>query len=336
MVDAPSSYKANLMNVLRRTSKEEMDHFKQMFDLFDKDGDGLIDSKELTSVLKVLDVKVTERDIKELIADVDIGNTGSISLEGFVFLLKTPVEHMSPTLEDDSGPRRMSISGNRHTNEYYNGITSNGKRRTSIAGPSSIASPNSPSISTPTKKFGGSLFGALGLKKTVRTGGVYDSSALQSSPPSTPSRNRRATIGGASSSPSKTRLRYNQAAIPMQQPSPKTQVKSGFSFLNIFQKGRARPSTIEPPITERIIVGSDDHSYSDGADEDDMRQVFKVFDLDGDGLVSVSEVLSVMQKLGLGVVMADEEVRTLFSLVDSDRDGRISFSEFCTLFSMPS
>jgi Ca2+-binding EF-hand superfamily protein len=53
---------------------------------------------------------------------------------------------------------------------------------------------------------------------------------------------------------------------------------------------------------------------------------FKLVDTDGDGLISASEMQTVLRALGEEVT--DERAATIVKAIDTDGDGRISLEEF--------
>lgn len=58
----------------------------------------------------------------------------------------------------------------------------------------------------------------------------------------------------------------------------------------------------------------------------DMMEAFKVFDKNGDGVISVSELRHVMNNLGER--LTDRELQQMFRNADQDGDGEINFNEF--------
>ena len=60
--------------------------------------------------------------------------------------------------------------------------------------------------------------------------------------------------------------------------------------------------------------------------EDQLRQLFRMFDPDGNGFITVGELAHSMAKLGH--VSTAEELRGVIREADTDGNGRISFQEF--------
>uniref|UniRef100_A0A0D9X4B6 EF-hand domain-containing protein n=1 Tax=Leersia perrieri TaxID=77586 RepID=A0A0D9X4B6_9ORYZ len=78
------------------------------------------------------------------------------------------------------------------------------------------------------------------------------------------------------------------------------------------------------------LAGADiaDSGVDSGDDEEEMREAFKVFDVDGDGFISASELQEVLKKLGLPEAGSLATVREMILNVDRNSDGRVDFGEF--------
>jgi Ca2+-binding EF-hand superfamily protein len=63
--------------------------------------------------------------------------------------------------------------------------------------------------------------------------------------------------------------------------------------------------------------------------EDDLRGIFREFDLNGDGFIQKDELKAVMIKMGQSPT--DEELNAMFNAADKDQDGNIDFQEFLTI-----
>ena len=61
-----------------------------------------------------------------------------------------------------------------------------------------------------------------------------------------------------------------------------------------------------------------------------LQEVFRLFDTDESGYISVMELMSVFRSLGQHI--SEEESSGLIRQLDRDGDGKISFNEFCTCF----
>lgn len=65
-------------------SEEQKADIKQAFDLFDTDGTGHIESKELKVAIRALGFEPKKEEIKRMIADIDKEGTGKISFADFL------------------------------------------------------------------------------------------------------------------------------------------------------------------------------------------------------------------------------------------------------------
>lgn len=68
-------------------SEDVIAEFREAFALFDKDGDGVITTKELGTVMRALGQNPTEAELKDMIAEVDIDNNGTIDFPEFLAMM---------------------------------------------------------------------------------------------------------------------------------------------------------------------------------------------------------------------------------------------------------
>ena len=66
--------------------------------------------------------------------------------------------------------------------------------------------------------------------------------------------------------------------------------------------------------------------YQDSDSEEEIKEAFRVFDKDGNGYISASELRHVMTNLG--EKLTDEEVDEMIREADIDGDGQINYEEF--------
>lgn len=68
-------------------SEEQKNDIKEAFDLFDTEGIGKIDTKELKVAMRALGFEPKKEEIKKMIADVDKEGTGKLSYDDFITLM---------------------------------------------------------------------------------------------------------------------------------------------------------------------------------------------------------------------------------------------------------
>ncbi|CAM9399961.1 unnamed protein product [Ascophyllum nodosum] len=69
-------------------TEEEMEDYKEAFSNFDKDGNGNIDEGELGVVMRSLGYSPTNQQLKDMMARVDLDNSGGISFDEFVTMMQ--------------------------------------------------------------------------------------------------------------------------------------------------------------------------------------------------------------------------------------------------------
>merc|ERR1712184_219644 len=85
---------------------------------------------------------------------------------------------------------------------------------------------------------------------------------------------------------------------------------------------RLETSQTSSEIITRVIMA--------GANETELREAFKLFDADGDGMISADELKTLITKVG--GEMADAEAKALIHAADKDGNEGIDFEEFAQLW----
>jgi len=66
---------------------EQVEELKEAFSLFDTDGSGSIDAKELKAAMRALGFQVKKADVRKMIADIDKDDSGTIDFQEFVDMM---------------------------------------------------------------------------------------------------------------------------------------------------------------------------------------------------------------------------------------------------------
>merc|ERR1711924_481026 len=69
-------------------SAEQKAEVKEAFDLFDTDGSGAIDAKELKVAMQALGFEPTQSEINKMVSEIDIDGNATIEFEEFVELME--------------------------------------------------------------------------------------------------------------------------------------------------------------------------------------------------------------------------------------------------------
>jgi len=71
---------------------EQLEEFKEAFELFDKDGDGRITAHELGIVMHSLGQTPTEQELVDMVNEIDEDGNGTIELDEFVKMMSKKVK----------------------------------------------------------------------------------------------------------------------------------------------------------------------------------------------------------------------------------------------------
>ena len=71
----------------KRLTAQKRKEIKEAFDLFDTDGSGTIDARELNVAMRALGFEMTPEQIQQMIAEVDKDGSGTIDLDEFIHMM---------------------------------------------------------------------------------------------------------------------------------------------------------------------------------------------------------------------------------------------------------
>ncbi|XP_056176286.1 caltractin [Syzygium oleosum] len=75
----------------RHLTQQKRLEIREAFELFDTDGSGTIDAKELNVAMRALGFEMTEEQINQMIADVDKDGSGSIDYDEFEHMMTAKI-----------------------------------------------------------------------------------------------------------------------------------------------------------------------------------------------------------------------------------------------------
>jgi calmodulin len=80
---------------IQQLSHEAVQEFREVFHLFDKDGDNTIDCQELGVAMRSLGLNPSDQEVESMIREVDVDNSGAIDFQEFLALMSRCVADQS-------------------------------------------------------------------------------------------------------------------------------------------------------------------------------------------------------------------------------------------------
>ena len=75
------------LNIITNLTEEQIAEFKEAFQIFDKDGDGSITTKELGTVMRSLGQNPSDEEVRQMIEEVDEDKSETIDFKEFLGLM---------------------------------------------------------------------------------------------------------------------------------------------------------------------------------------------------------------------------------------------------------
>jgi centrin-1 len=81
----------NQKRVRNELTEEQRQEIKEAFDLFDSEGRGAIDAKELKVAMRALGFEPKKEEVKKILSDIDKHGEGAIRFDDFMDIMTTKV-----------------------------------------------------------------------------------------------------------------------------------------------------------------------------------------------------------------------------------------------------
>lgn len=109
---------ANVGGISENSEENEEEELRQAFRVFDKSGCGYITPSDLRAVLQCMGEELTEEEIDEMIAEVDIDGDGRIDFEEFITCMRSDDEDEGDETDDGT---ETELEGNDEDDEEEKG-----------------------------------------------------------------------------------------------------------------------------------------------------------------------------------------------------------------------
>ena len=99
--------------------EDKLAEYKESFDLFDTNHDGLISANEIYRIMKKFGNPISKKELGEIIADLDSSGDGQIDFEEFVSLMEKQVT-INEISEEDAVIKAFKELDHNHDGKIYN------------------------------------------------------------------------------------------------------------------------------------------------------------------------------------------------------------------------
>ena len=83
-----------------KISKNKINEFREIFDILDRNKTGIISTKDIIKIRKIFYFPISEKNINEIINEIDISGNGKFNFKEFVILMKKQIEYIEEADEN--------------------------------------------------------------------------------------------------------------------------------------------------------------------------------------------------------------------------------------------
>ncbi|KAL5007929.1 hypothetical protein ScPMuIL_013510 [Solemya velum] len=341
---------AELREMMEEADKDgnsliDFEELKEAFNLFDKDGDGYITTKELGTVLRSLGKNPSESELRDMVHEIDVDGNGTIDFNEFIVMMKNTNLELDSDEEIKTTFRVFDSDGNGYISaaELRHVMSTLGEKLTDAEIDEMILEADTDGD------------GQVNYSEMKEVYSLFD-------------KDGDGNITTKELGPVMRTLNLNPAESELQELANEietngTDVLDFPDFLSIMARKLKEPPETEESLKEAFrVFDKDGNGYlsaaelrhvmtnlgeklSDDEVEDMIREAdaegsgqvnyeeikdsFSLFDVNGDGTITVAEIGTVLRSLGQNPTEADIEL--LVNSMDKDGNGTVTFDEFTSI-----
>ncbi|XP_060924574.1 uncharacterized protein LOC132998844 [Limanda limanda] len=294
-------------------TEEQIAEFKEAFSLFDKDGDGTINTTELGSVMRSLGQNPTEAELQDMINEVDAEGNGTIDFQEFLTMMARKMKDTDIEEEIREAFRVFDKDGNGYicASDLRQVMTNLGEKLTDEE------------VDEMIREADADGDGQVNFAEFVQMMNAISTSTQP--------------IDMADQLTEEQIAEFKEAFSLFD--------KDGDGTITTKELGTVMRSLGQNPTEAELLDMINDvdaegngtidfqefltmmaRKMKDTDIEEEMREAFRLFDKDGNGYISAADLRQVMTNLG--EKLTDEEVDEMIGEADIDEDGQVNIAEF--------
>ncbi|XP_065408466.1 calmodulin-like protein 3 isoform X2 [Chrysemys picta bellii] len=287
--------------------------FKEAFSLFDKDGDGSITTSELGTVMRSLGQNPTEAELQDMIGELDADGSGTVDFPEFLSMMARKMRDTDSEEEIREAFRVFDRDKNGYISaaELRHVMTNLGEKLTDEEVDEMIkeADSNSDGQVNYEEACNPSQLVAISSSSTSMAGQLTEEQIAEFK--------EAFSLFDKDGDGTITTSELGSIMRSLGQNPTEAELQDMIGELDPDGSG-----TIDFPEFLSMMA----RKMRDTDSEEEIREAFRVFDEDGNGYITVTELRHVMTNLG--EKLTDEEADEMIKEANADSDGRVNYEDF--------